>query len=487
MEMFKLYLGGYVSIKKEEATDEILVNLYDNEEQLVRGFNLGVLYETTLEYAKKSLIAPMHENYNSGSEEFVLYEFIPRCTIISIIKVNEVLRECRDTRACCVRLSPDYYDDVFLAPLDDTASVYNYGYILQEDIDSNSDFVWCEEDGEYAHEDDVTYGVVGRRWQEGYWISRNWDHVYSEAANVYFVSHEVATDNDYDYCNSRDTYVHVDDLRNDYNADYHGLSRKYKHDYSKDLFSIGFEIEKEDADAIEIGYHDLYDDTGWCKENDSSLCDETGYELVSPTFCLYDDGLEKDIDSNRNLETLINGDWCADTCGGHINLGHRDFSPHELFDGLSSFMPLIYSLYENRLNKDYSRAKKKYEYHRNGDKYQSVYIKGHVVEFRIFPAVRNVKNLIWRRDLLRIMCSNMFKSEIDILRMMTNDKSDLYKHLKKIYSDDTIVTKVGLFIKYSREYNLRTMPNLDLDKLREKNKKKNKKKGDDNLSSELGA
>ena len=132
-------------------------------------------------------------------------------------------------------------------------------------------------------------------------------------------------------------------------------------------------------------------------------------------------------------------------------------------------MPLLYGLYENRLHKNYSEAKKKHKYYEKS-KYSAIYIKDEVLELRLPPAVKNVTNLLWRRDLVRIMCENINKSESDVLRLLLNQNSKLYKHLRKIFPQDKLVDKIEKFIYYSNTYNNKKLPPMDKDKIKEKNK-----------------
>ena len=286
------------------------------------------------------------------------------------------------------------------------------------------------------------------------------------------------------WCSRRDEWVHEDD-DDDYNdeedcnkdnASYHSLDRMDRR-VGQCKFSVGFEIEKEDTAACEISYNKLYRETDWIKENDGSLNDSNGYELVSPIYDLYSDRLDEDIKKNDDLKTLINGDYSSN-CGGHINISSTEYNPEQLFEGIIGFVPLLYGLYENRLHKNYSQAKKKHEYY-NKNKYSAIYIKDNVVELRLPPAVKNVTNLLWRRDLVRIMCDNINKSESDVLRLLLNQNSKLYKHLRKIFPQDKVVDKIEKFIYYSNTYNNKKLPLMDKNKI--------KKDNIDGTTNELGA
>jgi hypothetical protein len=377
-------------------------------------------------------------------------------------------------------------------------STLDEGFALPNDVYSTScgetflennqdyhDIVWSDYESEYLiNNDDVCYGWVSRRTQD-YFIGGN-EELYID--DEYYLDDDVARQHDYMYSERRDEWVHCDNWETGHhdweedesesnNADYHDLTRVNKFDSSA-KFTIGFEIEKEDSDMVSVDYSDLYHNTSWIKERDGSLDDDIGYELVSPAFNLFDDRLDQDINNSRVLRDLINADKSS-RCGGHINIGSSIYNTTQLFEGLSGFFPLLYAMYEGRLDKTYSKAKKKHEYYQR-DKYSSIYIKDHVVEIRIPSAVVNVQNLLWRRDLVRIMVDNINKSELQVLRMMLNEKSKLHIHLRKVYSIDAIIGKIKKFIKYSDEFNNKKLPSANTTRL--ENKMKNESKLNETLA-----
>lgn len=365
-------------------------------------------------------------------------------------------------------------DDGYALP-NDVYTTYG-GDTFLENTQEDHDIVWSEYENNYLiNDDDVYYGWVSRRTQD-YFIGGN-EELYID--DDYYLDENVARQHDYIHSERQDCWVHYweEDGSEANNADYHHLTRVNKFDSSAN-FTIGFEIEKEDSDMVSICYDDLYQTTRWIKERDGSLDDSTGYELVSPAFNLYDDMLDQDINNHSVLRDLINADKSSD-CGGHINVGSTIYNTTQLFEGLSGFFPLLYAMYEGRLSKTYSKAKKKHEYY-NRDKYSSIYIKDHVVEIRIPSAVIDVKNLLWRRDLVRIMVDNINKSELQVLRMMLNEKSKLHIHLRKVYSLDVIISKIKKFIKYSDEFNNKKLPSANTTRL--ENKMKNESKLNETLT-----
>jgi len=348
----------------------------------------------------------------------------------------------------------------------DECSETLYGCWFMTDYACDHNLVYSNyNDGWICETDSYTYyGYVDSSNHQEFFYNED----YVRAGSEYYADSYVAEQHGWVWSDRYDEYRHEDDYDEediqDNNAIYHRLERQFRFT-SNPKFSIGFEIEKEDSDAGLIYFADLYNSTGWCKEQDGSL-NNSGYELVSPAFDLYNNDLEKEIKLSNDLQTLINGGFSS-RCGGHINIASSEFPNTEhLFEALSGFFPLLYAIYPNRIHEDFCRAKKKHEYYQKA-KRSAIHIKDNVVEFRIFPAVRNYNNLIWRRDLMRIMCDNVNKSEGDVLKMLINSNSKLHKHMRKIYSHDALIERIERFIDHSLSFNNKKLNKIDLSKKKE--------------------
>ncbi len=235
-----------------------------------------------------------------------------------------------------------------------------------------------------------------------------------------------------------------------YRLGYHDFPRDPAEPLASGM-TIGFEIEKEDEDMLRADCaRELYHDTGWAKERDSSLDDDSGYELVSPIYDLMSDKLEQDIKGDKRIELLINADY-SHRCGGHIHVGHSDYSGRTLFDKVSPWVPLLYSLYVGRIGRDYCAVKKNDEIKQGNDKYQAVRIFDDHIEFRIISAVPDVTTLLWRRDLMRIIMTNLDYSPMKIVGELLDEKSKLYEHLRKNYTPAKIATKAKLYAYFAAE------------------------------------
>lgn len=376
-------------------------------------------------------------------------------------------------------------------------------YIHDEDFWSHVDhlpenYVYSERNDEYVNKENsnVYYGIYNYRGGEGWFRSNE----VVEYEDKYYIDSCVASDHGIRWSDSRGEYVHEDDMceyngdyENDYNAEYHHLTRVFRFTENTS-FGIGFEVEKEDENAVSsVMYEGLHERTDWCKEKDSSLNEEVGYELVSPAFDIFTNELDEDL-KDPDIKLLVNAEYST-KCGGHMTLSSSDYTSNELLEGLAGFIPLIYALYDGRMESTYCQPRKKWSYHTGGSGYPAVKLRGNrsireaegkvfgAIEFRIFSAIRSVRNLLWRRDLARIMVNNINQSEKDVLRMLVNPKSLIFKHLSKVYSVDQIVNKIKLFVTYSREFNDVKLDMPDLNKV-----KRRLDKGNSNESTnQLGA
>ena len=237
---------------------------------------------------------------------------------------------------------------------------------------------------------------------------------------------------------------------NPYRLGYHELMRVNAEEITSG-FSVGFEIEKEDYDAmVSIEAIELYNQTSWAKERDSSLCDDEGYELVSPTYDLMSDTLDKHIKASESLRDHINASKSA-RCGGHIHLGVAEYSGRTLFDKISPWVPLIYSLYVGRIGRNCCKVKKNDIMRLNIEKYQAVRIFDDHIEFRIISAVKDVDTLLWRRDLMRIIMNNLDYSPMRVIGELLDSKSPLHNHLTKQYSPSQVAVKAKLYAYFASE------------------------------------
>lgn len=217
-----------------------------------------------------------------------------------------------------------------------------------------------------------------------------------------------------------------------------------------DSFYFGVEIEKEDEDVLGSNSGgSIKKLTKWVKKSDGSL-ENGGFELVSPIHNLFSDKLFDDIEKFNCLKEMVNANYSR-RCGGHIHVSATQYKTKDLFLKIKSFVPLLFALYPKRMRGNsfvYAGNMKSYA-EENQSRYRAINVNSNTVEFRIFPAVKNVENLRWRINLLRYIMSNLDKDRNFIIRSLKNKRSKLYKLLREVYTDEKIALKTGMFVVLS--------------------------------------
>ena len=319
-----------------------------------------------------------------------------------------------------VILPIDEYDDKVI-------TLYNGCDIWFPDFDGTGDIVYCE------------YGCAGGEWA---WYD---SVVFCEDDDCYYHEHDVG---DVVFWDERSA-----SYRNEERSE--GSCHGYHDGFRANLttsttnYTIGFEVEKEDAEVLnEHELHDV-DHTKWCREEDSSLGHD-GFELVSPVFDLYTDGLDKSL-THPIVREHVNADW-GTSCGGHINLGRRNFSGGEFFDRIKAFVPLFLTIWRHRLGNHYSPLKRKAENYKHAGKYSAIHVKPDYIEIRLPGAVRNVKQLLWRRDLMRIVCANQDIRPLNLITAMLSPKTDIGAHLRKVYNEEQVLRVVSLYAQFADDF-----------------------------------
>lgn len=316
---------------------------------------------------------------------------------------------------------------------------------------------WCDKYENYYHEEDCRTVYVYRdtetwcldaieRYNLVYYDSEYYDDDALDRHGIVYVEdlQEYGHIDDSFYCEADGSYYSYS--RDTYVRGYHDGSYKSKYFDRKSEYLIGFEIEKEDSNVKESLCIDEFEEEThykWRKEHDSSLCDESGFELISPTFEFDIEKIFKHIEDSFVLVDHINASYST-SCGGHIHLSKEGLSGNQMFDLVSGYTPLLYSLYYGRVDKTYSKGKSNKDLIEDNEKYQAIKIWHDRIEFRIISAVPNVKTLKWRCKLLDLM-----------ITYPTNDVRKAYYYidtkfrdlLSEVYDDEDKMTTLVNRIK----------------------------------------
>tara|TARA_R110000823_G_scaffold113395_1_gene235438 strand:+ start:113 stop:1366 length:1254 start_codon:yes stop_codon:yes gene_type:complete len=308
-------------------------------------------------------------------------------------------------------------------------------------------------------------------WVEKGMASENWVHidyashcidiegyVYCDDANWCEVDEEYYYDEDNMPCDSEP------DCIQSYHSNNNPIDLNYN--YTKSLFSIGFEVEKTefmdgaDSEGDYVGTYDIFE--GF--ETDSSC----GVEAVTKILPLGGPRSEARKEVFKMMDEASDVIDCPTdfNCGGHITVSFKDMQlygdGYDMANRMRGAMSLIYALYRYRLKKSYCAMNKGIK-KENNTKYSPVNIKGRLVELRLPSRIKNVKQLKLRYDLMyKVMYYSlvkqvsydvfMQKARHIVLKMYDgdNDKVDMIYSIsndfRKYLVNDEVSTKIEQYI-----------------------------------------
>lgn len=324
---------------------------------------------------------------------------------------------------------------------------YLDAYILKEEA------YQCEETGSWYHEDDwhehltwceyeKVYVECEYAWfceasETWYWETHNRAAIYDDGGYVndedtgdyVYISHGRADgyylhrDNSV-CCYDIDDYVHEDDaIHCEQDGEYYydedempsrdddeHICTYHESPEAEFILSsysskmrIGFEIEKTYFKTFDEGYAENRDDyvgshelfKGY--ETDSSC----GVEAITNILPL---DSPRSLSRNEVFEYFDEADCIINSpvskkCGGHICISVHGMSGYDILNKVRGNMAILYSMYRYRLSKEHCSENKKLEYN-NNTKYSPVNVKDFGIEIRIPSAVKNVRQLKLRYDLI---------------------------------------------------------------------------------------
>jgi len=336
------------------------------------------------------------------------------------------------------------------------------------DEDTPDFLVWSDYQEEYINIDNSLFCWVNRRNQS--YIDMNSENCYQYQEEWYLseVLHEfdlheydgeIYHSDDMRYCvdigdHLPDDFCYWCDETEEYYSDEANINRgglkQYHQSEIKDKsanakIKIGFEVEKEDSNFKEFANIRALN---WDAERDGSL-NSNGFELVSAIYNLED--LTQFKQDTNQIQNYLNAD-SSKNCGGHINISIKDKTNKEVFNLIRGYVPLIYAMYFGRLDNRFATAKKIDElgqYNRY-DAFNFTKEYG-ILEFRIFSAVKNREQLIWRAELIALMFKHHRKGSASVLKMLFTD-SPIKTHLLKIYPLAKFDNLIDRVVKYTDIY-----------------------------------
>jgi hypothetical protein len=355
--------------------------------------------------------------------------------------------------------------------------------VVETELVSNGDFSNCiviDFNGDYIDDENSTLVHCGGAGEQ-YFDSNHLDSLQGGRVQVdgntyycntvtvgngeMYLNEDLANNDGYYFCSDCEDWYHEDEGCNgrycnqDDEDNYQSENPRFEYhscehfDYSDGSeYKIGLEIEKECSEGCGHSHYSIREKFGWTKERDGSLDSEIGFELVSPAYDLFNDRIIEDAKKIEEAFPFIINGAISSSCGGHIHFSKRDTLGTDLLESVCGYLPALYSIYEHRINKTYCKVEEKEEMKRSDNKYQAVKVMRGRIEFRIFPAVKNLQVMEWRINLLRLIAKNPSSNPMQVANDLANTRTDLHKHFAKIFSRETIYRKAKKALEYAKKF-----------------------------------
>lgn len=213
-------------------------------------------------------------------------------------------------------------------------------------------------------------------------------------------------------------------------------------------FRIGFEIEKEDRSIYDKIFSEGIDlPSDWIVMRDTSLKSSPprGFEIVTSAYNLTKD-YNKIINTFNKYREYINADYTK-YCGGHISISKLGMNSIELAREQKPMLCFFINMSPQRLknininsygfNETLSISKKHKPFHcsANGR-----------MEIRVLPAVKSVKQIIRRMDVVRWFLENK-PNTVTTLNQMIDKNGFLRKIYTPVYGSERWEETCRSFIK----------------------------------------
>ena len=325
-----------------------------------------------------------------------------------------------------------YYDE------NDITECEDGGYYLSTDVVETYDSYY------YLNDDDIYSFARDSRYSGEYFRKydlNNGDVVYSEYEDGYYhVDEMVYSDRENDWvleCNYKEGNI----------ASYHQLERlDFSNENHFSDFLIGFEIEKNSVpiDIADCDYNEIHENTGFCLEED---CSVNGYELISPKLDMFDN-----IESYfKGVSDLVNhhDSNSQANCGGHISISHRENTTIDLYSMIEYYIPLLYIMFPDRCNNRYSLSTNK-DAIKSGSARRAISIENKRIEFRIFPYVKNMDDIMNRTKLIRYFVTNPVNNCKDVINQLQSN--ELHKIIKSVAVDIDLINIISNYQKTATKY-----------------------------------
>jgi len=172
-------------------------------------------------------------------------------------------------------------------------------------------------------------------------------------------------------------------------------------------FTIGFEIEKNKIESRNVKLLPLI--AGYERDISCGFREgRYGAEAVTNILPLVAGGKwrNKVYSMFADAKRVIEDEYSPSNlrCGGHISIGVEGMNGKEIGEAVRLNCGIIYALWRKRLSNKYTRNNIEMDFDRYfRTKYQPVFVKDNVLEFRLPSRVQSVKQMMRRYELMYIL------------------------------------------------------------------------------------
>lgn len=196
-------------------------------------------------------------------------------------------------------------------------------------------------------------------------------------------------------------------------------------------FCVGYEIEKDDIITMRSisrrTFDKNYNPKGFFRTRDGSLNSLFGYEVVTKPIELDVKKVESVLTEDPFILEVVNAP-ITDRCGGHMTISHESKNAAELALEFKDFLPVLYTIYEQRVNNSYCQALNFPAYFTTSEKKTAIRIRDFGLEFRLFPGYKNLDDLLLKTKLIEAWARQKDKNKETSIDFWS---SDIAKELLK--------------------------------------------------------
>lgn len=208
---------------------------------------------------------------------------------------------------------------------------------------------------------------------------------------------------------------------------YHSCTTpEYTTKWKKSKIRLWFEVEKQEI--LDTKHIIELKKNKWRAEQDGSV---NWWEYITPVL-----SIDEVKDYFEKFKFIF--DYAVDSrCWWHIHFSSKEVKDTTtLYKQMSPFRPLLWAIFPTRASNSYSNKNS-----RLWEKYRDWNLRDETIEFRIFPWVEKMEDVLFRTEILRFIYNN---------RILNSNENDNYSLAKDIIKDKIWEILSIISIRYNK-------------------------------------